>query len=222
MLNIFPDRLTTWPGPDRDNRKFLQQGDSIFYFVDYTIGSSYDDDPVSSYITNFKKCPERFPTSHPARKYKEQAIELAITALNRYDFAPYTLVPLPPSKSPDHPAYDDRIARVLNGLRQEIDVRPLIVATSSRQALHSSDDLRDPQVLRSHWRLDESLLQTPVKSSVIIFDDVLASGCHFRAASELLKEHIDSEIGGLFLARAVYPRPEDAVPLNFNPADWGI
>ena len=45
-MSIFPDKLTRLVDPDLSSRKFLESDDVIYYFVDYTIRSSYEDNDV--------------------------------------------------------------------------------------------------------------------------------------------------------------------------------
>jgi hypothetical protein len=50
-----------------------------------------------------------------------------------------TIVPIPPSKTVDHPEYDDRMSAICRGIRHEghgVDVRDLIRQRQSTEAAH--------------------------------------------------------------------------------------
>jgi predicted amidophosphoribosyltransferase len=58
--------------------------------------------------------------------------------------------------------------------------------------------------------LDEAQLAQPVRKTIVIFDDVLTSGKHYRVAKTRILEHLPSQdIVGLFVARAIHANPFD-------------
>jgi len=54
--------------------------------------------------------------------------------------------------------------------------------------------------------VDLSLLKTPIKETIIIFDDVLTKGSHFKAAKRKLQQELDTttKIIGFFIGRSYY------------------
>lgn len=55
-------------------------------------------------------------------------------------------------------------------------------------------------------RIDESSLQTEVESTLILFDDLITNGTHFRACKKLLNERLpDRAVVGLFIGRVKRP-----------------
>ena len=225
MRNIFPARLTRLPEEDFENRPYLSLGEDIYYFLDYTVGSSFQENEVTSFLQNYKKCPEKYPEGTGARWYKEEAIRMAGGALatitNSHDFV---WVPLPPSKPIGHPRYDDRNLRALTELEPPWDVRQLFTQVAEREAQHQSDQRLTPEEIASGWEIDLECIHDPMPC-VIFFDDVLTQGSTYRAAVNLFQKNLQA-LGlppvrtlGLFLTRAVRPRPE--IDFNFDFDRWG-
>jgi predicted amidophosphoribosyltransferase len=123
-----------------------------------------------------------------------------------------TLVPIPPSKKRADPLYDDRMLQVLQKLDPSgsLDVRDVIYQAESTAAMHLSTSRRHPDEIEENYRLDEKLL-VPRPRVVGLFDDVLTTGAHFRAASSLLRRAWpDVAIIGIFIARRVVPDPDES------------
>lgn len=214
-MSIFPDKLTRLVDPDLSNRKFLKSDDVIFYFVDYTVGSSYADNEVTSFVHNFKREPSKCAENPAIQQYKEQAVGQAADALRKLGGHSKTFVPIPPSKARSDENYDDRVLRMLRNVGKGWDVRELIVQAQSREALHFSRQTRDPDTLKAYWRVDESKTNPSLAEWIILVDDLVTSGCHFRAATDILKVRFPNQlIAGLFLARAVYSTESPDWPLD--------
>lgn len=82
-----------------------------------------------------------------------------------------------------------------------LDVRELVVQTQSTSAAHESEDRLSPSQLLEIYQLDETKAE-PEPSFIIIFDDMLTAGSHFRAMHATLGQRFPSaEIVGLFIAR---------------------
>ncbi len=115
-----------------------------------------------------------------------------------------TFVPIPPSKRPGHPEYCDRLLRTLrlafDGL--DADVRPLLRQRISTRADHASRQRLSYERLLAITELDPAHAARPLRSLVVLFDDVLTSGKHLRVASERIREHWPAQdIIGLIVAR---------------------
>lgn len=213
---VFPAERTRMTPDDLKQRKFLHQDDKIFYLVDYESGSDFSTDTAAQFFTNLKKDPDRF-RGQASWKYKAAAIKQAAAALRRvasFDF-PVTYVPLPPSKAKDHPSHDDRVLQILRAANREWDVRELIVQAASRDAYHNAPgEQRNPLALMASWTLDESQLDE-IAPHVLLVDDVVTKGTHYRAAANLLHSKLPHLIiAGLFLARAVFPPDDFTVDLS--------
>jgi hypothetical protein len=70
-------------------------------------------------------------------------------------------------------------------------------------AAHEQTNRPKPDDIAANYAIDEQL-RNPAPQIIGVFDDVLAAGAHFRAASNILKAAYPSvRIIGLFVARRV-------------------
>ncbi|HAV5946515.1 TPA: hypothetical protein JI227_11080 [Acinetobacter baumannii] len=193
---ITPDKLA--------DHSYLDENDNCFYFGEYTARASFSHSQTNNIISNFKKSVDR--KGLPEWKYKTQAIEQVANILNGAlnPISTVLFVPVPPSKTKDHPLYDDRMIQVLKKLNHgwmDGCYRELVVQINSTDASHQSDARRDVQKLIQNYRIDQNLLQ-PVPETIIIIDDVLTTGCHYKAVKYHLEQAFPSaDIYGLFIAR---------------------
>ncbi|MFM8700266.1 MAG: hypothetical protein ACKOC1_02555 [Hyphomicrobiales bacterium] len=122
-----------------------------------------------------------------------------------------TLVPVPPSKLKIDPDYDDRMMDMLRALRAPAginpDVRELVVQTKPIPAAHESAYRPLSDEWEKVYAIDEAL--APREPTWIgIIDDVMVTGCKFRAMSNVLKRRFPvARITGLFIARRVLEIP---------------
>ncbi len=208
--NPYSMRLTKIDELTLGDHSRLEATDECYYLWEYTPGKGYQHSEINQLILNIKKSPEK--RGLPEWSYKESAIIKAANAFCQSLHSTFldqaTLVPIPPSKARSDPLYDDRIARLARAIRESppVDVRELIVQRESREASHRTSGRRDPEELRKLYEIDRRLLR-PEPRCLALVDDVLTSGCHFKAAKALLAEHFPGvRILGLFIARSVAER----------------
>jgi predicted amidophosphoribosyltransferase len=145
--------------------------------------------------------------------YKEQAIVTAGRTLrsvlgtggNELWLRNATLVPIPPSKVAGDPLYDDRIFRVLCecGIGLKLDIRQLVHQRQAMLAAHESERRPRPREIADNYYIDEALAQ-PEPSAIGVFDDLLTTGCHFKAMKAVLNDRFPGvAVTGIFLARRV-------------------
>lgn len=194
---------------------YLKPDDQCYFLHEFTARKGYGYSPGNQFIFNFKKSPTKKHETH--YHHKQRAIEQAIYWYRSiFDhvagiYAGSTFVPIPSSKIHGHPEYDDRMWLLVEGIcsGKGADARELITQTSSYEAAHLVGDggIRiKPAELQSLYRLDA----VPPKSAVLLFDDVLSAGCHFKAAkSAILAKYPGTQVVGFFLARRVLPDPMD-------------
>lgn len=191
---------------------YLDGQDKCYYAGEYTAGETHAYSDTNQLIYNLKKSMDR--QGLPDWQYKERAIVQAAqifrAALN--PAIPLTLVPVPPSKARSDAAYDDRMVRVLRlvGVDRPHDLRELVVQSHSMPAAHLAGRRPTPDELVAAYRLDESLAD-PVPDRILIVDDVLTTGCHYKAVKRVLEQRFPhAEIYGLFVARRVPKSAPDA------------
>lgn len=186
--------------------RYLNENDECYYFYDYTVGQGYEGSTPNQFILNFKKSVLR--EGQQDYKYKRQAINKAGALLAEFRFSQWNFVPVPPSKTKDHPEYDSRLIDTLQIASQannSILWREFIELQTSHNATHSQDgDRKTPEQLESLYTFHPFQSN---RSNFIVFDDVVTSGAHFKAIKNIiLRHHPQAIVRGLFLARSVYPR----------------
>lgn len=133
----------------------------------------------------------------------DRAAEMLREAVPQLWIERVTFVPVPPSKTKDHPEYDSRLVEILHRFEagRHLDVRELVLMTDSVDAAHLSEDPRSVQNLVRRMKLDSSLT-TPRPNAICVFDDVLTTGAHFKAVQAFLRTEFPTvPLAGLFLAR---------------------
>ena len=205
--NTFPQRLTKIDDLIRPDHFYLTADDDCYFLGEYTARKGYAFSATNQLILNFKKSLDKQST--PQWRYKEQAIGEAAaafrTALNDAWLNGATLVPIPPSKAKDNGYYDDRLVRMLHGIRGEpcLDVRELIIQRTSTAAVHDLENRPLPDEIHANYIIDNAL-RNPAPKVIGLFDDMLTTGAHYRAASTAIKQAFpDVRVIGLFIARRV-------------------
>ena len=117
---------------------------------------------------------------------------------------PTILVPIPPSKAKDHPEYDDRMIQLAHQFalqRENAEVRELITLKQTVEASHLAEKKRTIEKVLENLQLDLSLCKDGVEH-MILMDDVLTTGAHFKACQQLLQNQFgQAKIIGIFIAR---------------------
>jgi len=128
-------------------------------------------------------------------KFKLESCDQMATELGhlhrRLNLPNLTISFIPGSKGRDHPEFDPRFDFVGGYLRQAgfPVVQPIITATS-HDAVHSDEgtyENRAPDVIRAH--LGWQGFGDNIPANVLLVDDVITSGGHFRACVEVIREH---------------------------------
>jgi len=202
---------------NRGDHYYLTPEDSCFFLYEFTARTGYAHSPANQFIFNFKKSPLK--RQEAQYRYKVQAIAEAIRTYRQiFDQWPEvyresTFMPIPPSKLPGDPAYDDRMWQLVQGIcaGKGADARELVTQTQAYEAAHlqgSAGTRIKPDELQAIYRLHAQ----PPKSTVLVFDDVLSAGSHFQAIkSTILATYPNTAVHGIFLARRVLPDPLDGL-----------
>jgi len=214
---LFPERLTKIDDLTRGDHHYLEPNDLCYYLGEYTARGGFAVSETNHLIINLKKPMDR--RGRPEWRYKEQAITTAGQAL-RKNFTDQqltttpTLVPMPPSKVKGDPAYDDRMLRILQGMCAGVnaDIRELLLQRQNMHAAHEGEQRPTPIQLAANYTIDEQLVET-TRKLIVLFDDVLTTGAHFKAAKQVLQNRIpQAEVVGVFIAR----RASNTAELDFE------
>jgi predicted amidophosphoribosyltransferase len=215
---LLPDRLTWIDETSRDQHAFLQQSDRCLFFGEYFAGKGYQGGGTNQLIFNLKTLPSVARTNPARRSYKESAIAVVATGLRevlgRDQIERLTFVPIPPSKTPDHPDYDDRLTRALTKGCADFnsDIRLLLRRLSSTESDHRIGARLTPETLHSLLELDSvAVAAKPLGEAIVLFDDVITTGKSFKCCERRLREAIPTTIPiiGLFVARRILRNPFD-------------
>lgn len=216
---MLPDRLTKIDETTRDQHHFLDPDDHCYFFGDFHSRKGWSFGETNQLIANFKRRPEEIRASPKARElhyYKEQAIRdvaaalrMAITART---LAETTFIPIATSLMRAHPDYCDRLERTLRtAFGDTLDLRCLLRQTVSTEADHLRGLRSGYEALLEITELDRAQLAAPIRDRIILFDDVLTSGKHYKVAKTRILEALPGRaIAAIFIARAIHPNAEAA------------
>lgn len=199
------NRLTVVDNSMLSDHYYLTADDVCTFMGEYTARKGFGYSETNQLIFNFKKSPLLRSTAqwqHKLRAINTVAASLA-TCLKDHA-GKITLIPVPPSKCKSDNEYDDRLLQVLNICQSKIpdmEYRELITQTVSTDAAHQTDDRPQPDDLIEIYDINESLL-AGMRDNIIIVDDMLTTGCHFRAMESVLRRYFPTNtIAGVFVAR---------------------
>jgi predicted amidophosphoribosyltransferase len=200
-----PTKLTRVDSLLLADHYYLDGDDECYFIGEYTARAGYAFSATNDHIQNLKKPMDR--RDRPEWKFKEwaisQAADMPREAIPPEWLRSATLVPVPPSKAKDDPRYDDRLLRILQrfGSGVRIDVRELVLQRTSTAAAHESEDRPTPADLLELYAIDETLTE-PAPQKLAVFDDLLTTGCHFKAIAQILSDRFATKpVIGLFIAR---------------------
>ena len=211
--SALPERLTRIDDCDRRAHHFLTCRDRCLFFGDFHASAGWAGGSINQLIANFKRPRpqiEREPIGERLRRYREQAIATISAALRRQFTreeieSRCTFVPIPTSKRTDDPEYCDRLERTLRRAFDgyAADIRLLLRQRTSTCSDHcSGGDRRSYERLLEITQLDPGCLVTPLRPVVVLFDDVLTSGKHYKVARTRIREAFPEQpIVAVFVAR---------------------
>ncbi len=215
---LLPDRLTWIDDTNRHQHIYLQPGDRCLFFGEYFAGKGYQGGGTNQLIFNFK-CKPSAAATNPARgNHKERAIASIAAGLRR-SLAPesverMTFVPIPTSKIRGHADFDDRLMRSLATAFSgyNADVRLLLQQANSTESDHTAGNRLSPDELHSLLQIDQTALAaTALRETIVLFDDVITTGKHFKSCERRLRDEIPAAVPiiGLFIARRILSDPSD-------------
>jgi hypothetical protein len=210
--------LTRLDEASRADHIYLAASDRCAYLAQYCTGRGRAGDGGDGsnlrLLRNYKCEPSRARGDRRRSRYKQQAIATLGAWLRqsvpRRLAESCTWIPIPPSQRADDPEFDDRLARTLllafDGY--DVDIRSLLYQTRSTPRDHTGHARLSERALFEILRIDDAqLARGAVRGRVVLFDDVLTSGKHFKCCERRLKEVMpDVPIAGVFLMRRAPPR----------------
>ncbi len=186
---------------------FMTPTDDCYYARDYISHGSYKASEANQLISNFKKHPKHKGTS--SWRYKEAAIDQFAREIAQVLGKSISVAAIPPSKLPEDPEYDSRLADCLARLKQirpDLTVeRPFVCRESTVPSHHGGSRRIDEIAANLKWRGLSVGCQT-----LVLVDDVLTTGAHYQACKRILaREAAGVRVAGLFWARTVWPEDEN-------------
>lgn len=185
----------------------LEDTDYCFYWRTFTSQSSYNYSKTNQLIKNFKISPsENHRIAHKQKAISQIANELK-QVIKKEIFENYTFIPIPPSNPENHPEYDDRLIQVLKQVQQttDLDFRNIIFQNHPILPVHKAPSNQRPTLkeLLNFYEINTSSYSC-IPKKIIVFDDVLTKGTHFKAVQKILQNHFPQiPIVGLFVALSI-------------------
>lgn len=213
VLPRIPEHLRRIDPMMRRDHSLLAEGDCCFYLWEYTPRRHAGATAGNQLIRNLKINPTALQAWPSRLRFKHRAIAHAARALRRlasrqWPMVSVTFVPMPCSQVRGACEHDDRMLKVLQRAFQarDADIRELLCMNRSMTADHLSARRASCGQLRAALQVRDDGRPAP-RGTVVIVDDVLNSGKHFKVAQQLLAARYGlTDIQGLFLARCVRAR----------------
>lgn len=203
-------RLRTIGDLERPDHYHLTKDDECAFFGEYTSGKSWAHSSTNQVIYNLKKKPSR-ARGTPQWMHKVRTIGDLGAAIRRC-VVPEALsttlfVPIPSSKGPTHEDYDPRMMQVAHQIGAPARAMELISNVCDRDAFHENANTRDPEELKQQLNVSSAQIPDDVER-IILLDDMVTTGCSFRACKDLLLDQYPGRsVYGLFVSRRVIPNP---------------
>ena len=210
-----------------DMPKHINKNDDCHYWGDYLSANTLADDPITEFasmwtsqIHNFKKGNDR--KDNPEWYYRNAAVVFFASILsNSIKDNPTTgIMSIPSSKKSDDNSYDKRFEDLFKEFRtksKQVKVISPIAIQETTTPSHAGGT-RVPEEIRANYKLTKphELLQL---DKLIICDDVLTTGAHFRAVSDFITEigNFKKSIIGLFFSKTYFNKKPYTVFKNGAP-----
>lgn len=180
---------------------YLIPDDECIYANDYISKTGFHGGQVNDCIINFKK-----PPGAPGQQHRTRAInKIALDASELFDCESgrtYAVTAMPSSKSKSDPSYDNRfedLFQLLKTFSPCINIIWPVTAKNSVMPSHQNGP-RDPKVLKNNYNFNGFAGSEP--EFLIVFDDVLTSGAHFRAYKDFITQSgYQGKVFGVFWAK---------------------
>lgn len=195
------------------NHRFLEKGDLCMHLMTRELHSD-GERPVRyseahQKIANFKITKAELRANPLRGKYKEAAVRQFsddLCGLFAQSESTFVLVPAVTSRVEGDSDFDDRIVRVCGNVAArlpQVRCERILSLTTPMPSASRSYGKRDPDIIRSHIAVEPC--RDLSCDFVLIVDDVISSGAHFKACQRAILETYGVRAGGAFWARAESP-----------------
>ncbi len=185
-----------------ENLQYLNADDICYYAKDFFSGTGYQGGEVNNDIFNFKKKP-----NERGQNYRTEAIyKFALETSVLFDCegeGTYPVTAIPSSKAKSDPNYTKRFEDFFSEL---IKLRPCLdviwpVSIKTTVIPAHAGGIRNPKNIEENYIFNGFEGNTP--DYILVFDDVLTSGAHFRAFKDFLKKSgYGGKVYGIFWAKS--------------------
>lgn len=193
--------------------RHLRQDDLCYYYLERSSGG-YQAGAANQRVANFKKDTARFGENRSVMYYRQQEIDRCIVnftegvlgVMRTLDVRAVPVIcPMPTSNPRDSSAFNDRLDLLAEGVSRNCGI-PYMTALDMGEAVKPSHvgGMRDPDELAKVMAFS-GFGSGFEPSVVLLFDDVLTSGAHFRACKDLILDRCPWRplVVGMFLARHI-------------------
>lgn len=212
--NLLPRRLTGIDETNVEPHWHLSAEDPCYFLGEYYGQESYQGGPTNQLIFNFKTKPTVAQANANRAHYKARAIRTIAAVvrqvISQQNAERFTWVPIPTSKTPDHPDYDTRLVDTLDlAFRHyDVDIRPMLRQSESTDADHESEQRLSLAELYDVIEVNPDCPLDPEPELIVLFDDLLTTGKHFKCCERRLREvFTEIPIVGVFAARRIFREP---------------
>jgi len=179
----------------RAEHAFLTAADRLHCLAEYRPGHGYRAGGVNQLIVNLK-CPPSVTALDARRgRYKRRAIATIASALrsvmDRATVEGATWIPIPTSRLPGDVDYDDRLQRILLAAFGDyaLDLRCALFQRRATPPDHGRVRRQSAGALYRLIGADRArLVDPPLRRHIMLFDDVLTSGKHYKCCERRLRE----------------------------------
>ncbi|EAK3672774.1 hypothetical protein BZ119_01475 [Campylobacter jejuni] len=180
---------------------YLNSDDACYYFLDYKPNSGFE---ANSLVFNFKK--DLLFKNHPSWYYRNEAIKEFAKMINNMflniNKNIFNIIPMPTSKPKNSTEFNNRLMQTMEELLKLDNSYKIFDCFDVQNNLVPAhyNGYRNPNDLKQ-----EILFYPPnfFDKNIVLIDDVLTTGGHFKACKNILLEKLDPNINivGLFLAK---------------------
>jgi hypothetical protein len=195
---------------DRHQHSYIEPSDECWFIFEYRAGTSRTYE-LNQLIFDWKRTPSTAALVTNRHRSKENAISTVAAILRRCCGRQWaeeaTWCPIPTSKVIGNPDYDDRLCRTIRMAFSgyDLDMRLLLRQTTNTPRDHVVARRLSSDHLYKVLQVDlESMKQRQLRHRIVLFDDILTSGKHFKCCQRRLREALpEVPVCGLFFARRV-------------------